>query len=205
MELEIATVATGWAQVLDLYRGDLPVRIATRHGVSFDIPGLTVRLTKPDDLSRPPDYMYPELIRDYRERLFGDQRDKSLLHQRLRAWPDTGGSSVDQIAGIEDLLRRDPNTRSAAFSTWQPASDLGGAYPVSPVNGCFRLLHGTLTLFLTARSLDVWVGFVPELLAFAQLVGEVAVNVDAGRSAIVYHCWSAHLYEVDYLSCFVGT
>ncbi|GAB2936851.1 hypothetical protein GCM10027280_26150 [Micromonospora polyrhachis] len=200
MELMIETVEAGWPQVLDLFRGDTAARIATRHGISFDLPGLNVWLRNPSDLTPPADYPYPELIKDYRNRLFGNQRDKSLLFQRMRRWQDDDLNPFDQLNRITELLRRDPSTRSAVFSTWLPPSDLTADYPVSPVGGAVRVVGGTLHLFVTARSVDVWVGFVPELLAFAQLAGDLALDVGARRSVVSYQCWSAHLYEVDFLS-----
>ncbi|KIR66471.1 hypothetical protein TK50_15520 [Micromonospora haikouensis] len=200
VELEIATVASGWPDVVALFAGDLPVRIATRHGVSFDLPGLTVWLRNPADLTPPPGYPYPELIKDYRDRLFGDQRESSLLHQRLRRWAPADGTPVDQFAQAVALLRQDEHSRSAVFSTWQPEEDLGGRFPVSPVGGALRIVADELVLFLTARSVDVWVGLVPELLTFAQLASDAALDLGLTRSQVCYQAWSAHLYEVDYLT-----
>jgi thymidylate synthase len=200
LNVKIRNVATGWREVLALFVGDLPTRLATRHGVSFDIPGLTVWLENPEDLTPPRDYPYPELIKDYRDRIFGDQRETSLLYQRLRKWTSATNANVDQIDGIVRLLRNDEHSRAAVFSVWHPEEDLGGPFPVSPVGGAFRVVDGELILFLTARSLDVWVGFVPELLTFAQLVSDVALQLRMPSSRICYHSWSAHLYEVDYLT-----
>jgi hypothetical protein len=200
VELEIRDVATGWREVVALFAGDLPTRVASRHGVSFDIAGLTVWLLNPGDLTPPADYPYPELIKDYRDRIFGDQRELSLLYQRLRSWKANRRSSLDQIDRIVELLRNDEHSRAAVFSVWHPVEDLGGIYPVSPVGGAFRIVDRALTLFLTARSLDIWVGFVPELLTFAQLTSDTALRLGLRSSRVCYHAWSAHLYEIDYLT-----
>jgi thymidylate synthase len=200
LELTIETVATGWQQVLSLFSDSSVSRIATRHGISFDVPGLTLRLANVNDLTSPVGYLYPELIKDYRDRLFGDQRSKSMFYQRMRRWDSGVGPPTDQLTGIEDLLKEDPNSRSAVFSTWLPHDDLGGEYPVSPVGGCFRLIAGVLYEFVIARSVDVWVGLVPELLTFAQLGRDMALTLGAQNCTLVYHSWSAHLYEIDYLS-----
>jgi hypothetical protein len=199
MELSIRTVASGWEEVLGLFRLQEPVRIVTRHGVAFDLPGLTVCVQQPNDLSLPANYPYPELVKDYRDRLFGDQRDKSLLYQRLRRWRNGDDAAVDQIDQIKRLLRSNPSSRTAVFSTWQPGEDLSADFPVSPVGGCFRMLEGVLHLFLTGRSVDVVVGLVPDLLAFAQLTLDIALELGVSETAIAYSCWSAHIYELDYL------
>lgn len=205
MQVTIPTVAAGWRQVLDLFRTGQPTRIATRHGVSFDIPGLTVWLENPADLTPPRDYLFPELIKDYRDRIFGEQREASLLYQRLRNWEGPGGSRLDQLDRLVDLLRRDPNSRAAVFSAWRPDDDLLSPFPVSPVGGAMRVVGSELVLFLTARSLDVWVGFVPELLTFAQLAADITLELGLASTKVCYHCWSAHLYEVDYLTYAIGT
>jgi thymidylate synthase len=153
-----------------------------------------------NDLTPPEGYLYPELIRDYRDRLFGDQRGKSMFYQRMRRWDSGVGPPIDQLTAVEELLKEDPNSRSAAFSTWLPHEDLGGEYPVSPVAGCFRLVAGTLYVFVIARSVDVWVGLVPELLAFAQIGADMALALGTAGCTLVYHSWSAHIYEIDYLS-----
>lgn len=204
MEIEVPTVAAGWHDVLALFSRDLPARVTTRHGICFDIPGLTVWLRNPADLTPPQGYLYPELIKDYRDRIFGDQRESSLLYQRLRRWVAPDGSSLDQFERAVRLLRQDEHSRSAVFSTWRPDEDLGGRFPVSPVGGAFRIVDEDLVLFLTARSVDVWVGFVPELLTFAQLTADAALALGLGGSRVCYHLWSCHLYEVDYLTYLAG-
>lgn len=198
------TVASGWPDVVALFARQTPARIATRHGISFDIPGLTLWLRNPADLTVPGGYPYPELIRDYRDRVFGEQRESSLLHQRLRRWLVAGHSPIDQFDRALAVLRQDEHSRSAVFSTWRPETDLGGRFPVSPVGGAMRIVDGALVLFLTARSVDVWVGLVPELLTFGQLAANAALELGLAGSRVCYHAWSAHLYEIDYLTYLAG-
>ncbi len=204
MEIEVSTVAVGWHDIIGLYARQLPTRIATRHGVSFDIAGLTVWLSNPADLTPPRGYLYPELIKDYRDRIFGDQREASLLYQRMRRWTGGDGAEIDQFTQAVALLRRDEHSRSAVFSVWRPEEDLGGRFPVSPVGGALRIVGDELLLLLTARSVDVWVGLVPELLTFAQLASDAALDLGLSGSRVCYHAWSAHLYEVDYLTYLAG-
>ncbi|MFG3577820.1 thymidylate synthase [Micromonospora chersina] len=204
MELEVATVSSGWEDVLSVFSRGQPARVATRHGICFDIPGLTVWLWNPADLTPPQGYLYPELIKDYRDRIFGDQRESSLLYQRLRAWVAADGSPIDQFQQAIAMLRQDEHSRSAVFSMWRPEEDLGGRFPVSPVGGTLRIVGDDLVLFLTARSVDIWIGFVPELLTFAQLASDAALALGLHGSKICYHMFSAHLYEVDYLTYLAG-
>jgi thymidylate synthase len=163
MEIVVDTVAGGWRQVVKVCRGKQAIRIATRHGVSFDLPGLTIVVRNPHDRRPPADYAFPELIGDYASRLFGEERNDSLIHQRLRHRERAAGGPRDQLEDIRRLLAHDESTRGAVFDLWDVDDDLGGDFPVSPVGGCFRVIDGRLHLFLTVRSTDVMLGLVPEL------------------------------------------
>jgi hypothetical protein len=99
VEIVIDTIATGWDKVVGLFRSDDSVRIATRNGVSFDIPGITIWIENPSDLTPPEGYEYPVLIRDYADRMFGDQRSESLVYQRVRRWRNGDAAAIDQAQG----------------------------------------------------------------------------------------------------------
>ncbi|MEU4090141.1 thymidylate synthase [Streptomyces aureus] len=191
--------------MVDLFREETPVRISTRNGISFDLPGLTIHVNDTTNVALPSSYQYPEMVDDYVNRLLGSGQGDSMLYHRLYHWRGAGHPEVDQMSKIKELLRIDRNTRSAVFATWQPDEDLGSQYPISPVAGCFRIISNILHVFLTARSTDVMVGLVPELIAWARFANDFTHDVGAERSVIHYHCWSLHLYEIDFVSHFSGT
>jgi thymidylate synthase len=195
------TIAEAWENALllfqspaDLYRHD------SERGVAFEITGLTITVQSARDLTSPARYQFPALVADYAERLFGADRDKSMLYQRMRNWQAAGGRAIDQIARIGEILAASPDSRAAAFTLWRPEDDLSSSFSVSPVSGCFRMISGSLQLHLVARSLDLWVGAVPELVAYGRLVNELAETLRVKPGPIVYHVWSAHIYEDDCLA-----
>lgn len=206
MQIDVSTVHDGWASILAAYRSQTPIKVPSRHGVVFDIPAMTIVVRNPFD-SRPPSlYAFPVLLKDYRERVFGDQRSSSLLYQRLTAWRPTAKArkSVDQMDALRTALREDESTRAAVFSLWLPGVDTESPHPVSPVAGSFRILGEELNAMIVARSVDVWTGLVPELLVLGQLTTDLASDLGLQRARLVYHAWSAHLYEVDYIQNVVG-
>ena len=194
------TVASGWSRVVEACRGENATRIATRHGISFDVPGLTIVVLNPHDRRQPAGFEFPELIADYASRLFGDAREDALLHKRLRRRGVARGRQRDQLEEVRRLLMNDESTRAAVFDLWDVGDDLGGDYPVSPVGGCFRVIDGVVWLLLTVRSVDVMLGLVPELLAFSRIATDMAVDLGLVDARLHVHCWSAHLYEIDYLN-----
>ncbi|NKZ04345.1 thymidylate synthase [Actinomadura latina] len=200
MEITIETIESGWNAVVDLFRDDAPVRIATRNGVSFDIPGLTININNVTNTALPTLYKYPELAKDYLDRLLGSMRGESMLYHRLYRWEAGEKPEFNQIAEIKEVLANDRNSRSAVFTAWRPEEDLGSLYPISPVDGCFRIIENVLHVFLTARSTDVMVGLVPELIAWAHFVADMTLGLSVEKGVIHYHCWSLHMYEIDFVS-----
>lgn len=182
-----------------LYRHD------SERGVAFEITGLTVVVESSKDLTAPARYRFPGLIADYTERLFGADRHQSMLYQRMRNWLAADGQAIDQIACVRDILTTSPDTRAAAFTLWRPENDLQSSYSVSPVSGCFRIITGCLQLQLVARSVDFWVGAIPELIAYGQLSNDLAAILRVKPGPIVYHAWSAHIYEDDCLAHVVAS
>lgn len=195
------TIALAWEQGLDLFRNPTELhRHDSERGVAFELPGLTVVVESPLDDTVPTHYAYPELITQYTERLAGSLRHESLLHDRLRRWRLPDGGRLDQVARVTAMLRQSPDTRAATFSLWKPEEDTESQFPVSPVTGCFRVIDAAVHLMLVARSLDYWVGAVPEMIAFSRLQADVAADLGRHCGTMTYHVWSAHIYESDLLA-----
>jgi hypothetical protein len=196
-----ATLADAWERGLRLFQSPADLfRHDSERGVAFEITGMTVVVESAQDLTVPARYRFPALVADYAERLFGIDRDQSMLYQRMRSWQAADGQRIDQIARLADVLARSPDTRAAAFTLWRPEDDLQSLFPVSPVSGCFRIIAGRLQLQLVARSVDYWVGAVPELVAYGRLTNELADSLRVKPGPIVFHMWSSHIYEDDCLA-----
>ena len=203
--LSAPTIATAWESGLSLFGSPTTLyRHDSERGVAFEIPCLTLAVDSAEDTSLPARYRYPDLVTDYADRLFEAQRETSLANIRMRAWSMPDDAALDQVAAAVALLRRSPETRTAAFSLWRPDQDLNADFPVSPIAGCFRVIAGKTHLYLVARSVDYWVGAVPELVAFARLQASVAAELEWPAGSLVYHMWSAHIYEVDCLTHLVN-
>jgi thymidylate synthase len=196
-----ATIAEAWDQALLLFRSPEDLyRHDSERGVAFEITGLTVVVESAKDLTPPARYRFSGLIAEYTDRLFGADRHQSMLYQRMRNWPTADGKAIDQLVRVQEILAASPDTRTAAFTLWRPEDDLQSSYSVSPVSGCFRIISGCLQLHLVARSVDFWVGAIPELIAYGKLSNDLAATLRVNPGPIVYHVWSAHIYEDDCLA-----
>ena len=108
-------------------------------------------------------------------------------------------SGRDQVAWVVGRLRRDPATRSAAITTFQPHSDSSYIPCVSMLD--FWRPDGAVELVAYARSIDFGAKGHGNLVELAALQRHVAgeLGLPVGRLLMVVK--SAHVYETerDYL------
>lgn len=108
-------------------------------------------------------------------------------------------SGRDQVAWVTDRLRRDPASRSATITTFQPHTDSSYIPCVSLLD--FWLPGGAVELVAYAHSIDFGAKGYGNLVELAALQRHVAgeLTLPAGRLLMVVK--SAHVYETerDYL------
>jgi len=108
-------------------------------------------------------------------------------------------SGRDQVAWVTDRLRRDPASRSAAITTFQPHTDSSYIPCVSLLD--FWLPDGAVELVAYAHSIDFGAKGYGNLVELAALQRHVAgeLSLPAGRLLMIVK--SAHVYETerDYL------
>jgi thymidylate synthase len=104
-------------------------------------------------------------------------------------------SGRDQVAWVVDRLRRDPATRSAAITTFQPHTDTSYIPCVSLLD--FWLPDGAVELIAYAHSIDFGAKGYGNLVELASLQQHVAGQLarPAGRLLMVVK--SAHVYETE--------
>ena len=104
-------------------------------------------------------------------------------------------SGRDQMAWVIDRLRRDPATRSATITTFQPHTDTTYIPCVSLLD--FWLPGGAVELIAYAHSIDFGAKGYGNLVELATLQRRVAgeLGLPAGRLLMIVK--SAHLYETE--------
>jgi thymidylate synthase len=109
---------------------------------------------------------------------------------------DYDHSGRDQVAWVIDRLRRDPATRSAAITTFQPHTDSSYIPCVSLLD--FWLPGGAVELACYAHSIDFGAKGYGNLVELAWLQRHVAgsLGVPAGRLLMVVK--SAHVYQSEF-------
>lgn len=119
---------------------------------------------------------------------------------RLRDWQadlSSSGQGTDQLANIVELLKRDPETRRAVISLWDPAADVTDSKDI-PCNNWLHFLprDGVLNLTVSTRSNDLiwgWSGI--NQFEWSVLLQVVAHLTGLKVGKVVYNITSLHIYE----------
>ena len=111
-----------------------------------------------------------------------------------RSWPTPGGGHVDQLAGVIEQIKRDPDSRRHLVNAWNVA-DLP-AMALTPCHAMFQfyVAEGRLSCQLYQRSADVFLGVPFNIASYALLTHMVSQVCDLGVGDFVHTFGDAHLY-----------
>lgn len=117
------------------------------------------------------------LLRDagidtHRDVPFMDEGELGPVYGRMwTAWPNPDGTTTNQIAYVEDLLRNNPTSSRMLFHGWNPSflpdesktheeNVLAGKQVLPPCHlvYTFAVIDGKLNLHMLMRSNDFWLG-----------------------------------------------
>lgn len=123
---------------------------------------------------------------------------------RLRAWRLFNGDMVDQVDHVVDLLRRDPSSRQAVISIYDPAIDTAPGKDI-PCNNwiTFSSRLGKLDMHVGIRSNDImwgWSGINAFEWSVLQEIVAGMVGVKVGRlhfSTTSLHLYGQHWQKAD--------
>jgi len=112
-----------------------------------------------------------------------------------RSWPTPDGRTIDQLAGVIEQLRSDPNSRRHIVSAWNVA-DLD-AMALAPCHAFFQfyVADGRLSCQLYQRSADVFLGVPFNIASYALLTHMVARVTGLEVGDFVHTLGDAHLYS----------
>jgi len=112
-----------------------------------------------------------------------------------RSWPTPTGQSIDQIAGVVQSLRTQPDSRRHIVSAWNVAEVDEMALPPCHTMFQFYVAQGRLSCQLYQRSADVFLGVPFNIASYALLTMMVAQVCDLECGDFVHTLGDAHLYS----------
>ncbi len=112
-----------------------------------------------------------------------------------RSWPTPDGRHVDQIAGVIDAIRTNPDSRRHIVSAWNVGQLSEMALPPCHAFFQFYVADGRLSCQLYQRSADVFLGVPFNIASYALLTHLVAQVTGLAAGDFVHTLGDAHLYS----------
>lgn len=114
--------------------------------------------------------------------------------KQWRSWSAPDGRVIDQIAWVQDEIRRNPDSRRLIVSAWNPA-DLG-AMALAPCHCLFQfyVADGRLSCQLYQRSADAFLGVPFNIASYALLNAMMAQATGLEPGDFVHSFGDVHLY-----------
>ena len=111
-----------------------------------------------------------------------------------RSWLTPSGETVDQITGLIDTIKNNPDSRRMIVSAWNVADVDHMALPPCHCLFQFYVADEKLSCQLYQRSADVFLGVPFNIASYALLTMMIAQVCDLGLGDFVHTFGDAHLY-----------
>lgn len=115
--------------------------------------------------------------------------------RQWRAWPDRHGGTIDQIAGLVNDLKNNPNSRRHIVTAWNPADIPNMALPPCHCLFQFYVAEGKLSCQLYQRSADVFLGVPFNIASYALFTHMLAMVCGYEVGDFVHSFGDVHLYH----------
>jgi thymidylate synthase len=117
-----------------------------------------------------------------------------IYGRQWRSWRGADGRTVDQIAWVEQEIRRNPDSRRLIVSAWNPAEIDAMALPPCHCLFQFYVAEGQLSCQLYQRSADIFLGVPFNVASYALLTLMMAQVTGLKPGEFVHTLGDAHLY-----------
>ena len=117
-----------------------------------------------------------------------------IYGRQWRSWPGGDGGRVDQIAGVVEQIRSNPDSRRHLVCAWNVAELGRMALPPCHVLFQFYVAGGRLSCQLYQRSADLFLGMPFNIASYALLTLMVAQVCRLAPGEFVHTLGDVHLY-----------
>jgi thymidylate synthase len=111
-----------------------------------------------------------------------------------RGWRSADGRAIDQLARVEQEIRRDPDSRRLIVSAWNVGELERMALPPCHLLFQFYVADGKLSCQLYQRSADIFLGVPFNIASYALLTHMMAQVTGLEPGTFVHTLGDAHLY-----------
>ncbi|MBL8569173.1 MAG: thymidylate synthase [Phreatobacter sp.] len=114
--------------------------------------------------------------------------------RQWRSWAAPDGQTIDQMANVLAMLKRNPDSRRLIVSAWNPADVDRMALPPCHCLFQFYVADGRLSCQLYQRSADIFLGVPFNIASYALLTLMIAQVAGLKPGDFVHTLGDAHLY-----------
>ena len=132
--------------------------------------------------------------------IWDDWADKSgelgpVYGHQWRSWPTETGGKIDQITGLIDQIKSNPDSRRLIVTAWNPADVKKMALPPCHCLFQFYVANGKLSCQLYQRSADIFLGVPFNIASYALLTMMIAKVTNLEVGDFIHTLGDAHLYS----------
>lgn len=128
---------------------------------------------------------------------YNDDFTKELGPVYGAQWRDFNGKGldrVDQLQGLVDEIKRNPDSRRLIMSAWNPIRLPEMALPPCHVLTQFRVINGKLSCQMYQRSADIALGVPFNIASYALLTHMIANHCELEVGEFIHTIGDAHIY-----------
>lgn len=128
-----------------------------------------------------------------------DENDAGQIYGvQWRQWESPGDDYVDQLQNLLDKLRTNPTDRRLVVSAWNPAEiDQMCLPPCHMLFQCY-VADGRLSLAMTQRSCDMFLGVPYNIASYALLTHMLATMANLQVGELIVTLNDVHIYDTHY-------
>lgn len=139
-------------------------------------------------------------LTDHGVRIWNEWADENgdlgpVYGHQWRSWPDYNGGHVDQIAEVEAMIRKTPDSRRMIVSAWNVGDIPSMKLPPCHCFFQFYVAEGRLSLQLYQRSADIFLGVPFNIASYALLLMMMAQATGLAAGELVHTLGDAHIYR----------
>ncbi len=118
-----------------------------------------------------------------------------IYGRQWRSWSTSDGQSVDQVGGLIDRIRTNPDSRRLIISAWNVGELAKMALPPCHVLFQFYVADGRLSCQLYQRSADVFLGVPFNIASYSLMTLMIAQVTGLKPGEFIHTFGDAHLYK----------
>ncbi len=118
-----------------------------------------------------------------------------IYGRQWRSWRDYDGGAIDQISGVVEEIKTNPDSRRLVVSAWNVADLERMRLPPCHILFQFYVAGGRLSCQLYQRSADLFLGVPFNIASYALLTHMIAQVTDLAPGEFIHTFGDAHIYD----------